>query len=454
MDDSSSREWERDALTFLDEPIPDEVLQRGVLTVADVLSATVAGSGIESVERVGQEGDFADGPSSILGTERQTEAGQAALVNGAASIAQEIEEGHNSGGHVGASIVVGGFALAEKYDADGRTFLEACIRSYEICARLEYAIFAMKERLNEAAPWLLRNPHSTWTTIGPALTGAQCMDLDADELRETFRIAANLAVISMHDPYEEGAPSRNFTAGFSAQAGVNAALTSAAGLEGSASAIERVYDPLREMKGEAFDRSFAELGNVWEITRNYFKLAPSCRYTHPPLDALREVIDDVDRDDIERIDVFSYRNAVDLDHRDVPTLTSGKFSIPYVLARYISTGDIWLDDFDDESLTDESVRALAEKVTLHHEPKYDESFPDHWSARVEVTHTDGRTVVGECVDPPGDYRRHPDRERLEGKFRDLLAWRLGDDKGEAALEAVLDLSNRDVRSVGSALRGE
>lgn len=453
MVSADEREWVDHVVAFLSEPIPDEVVDRGVLTVADVLAATVAGSAVESVDRVGREAAFADGPASIIGTDRRVEPGQAALVNAAASIAQEIEEGHNAGGHVGASVVVGGFALAEQADADGRTFVEAVVRAYEICARLEYAIFAMKDRLNEAVPWLLRNPHSTWTTVGPAIAGALCLGLDEDELRETFRIAANLAVISMDDPYEDGAPSRNFTAGFSAQAGVNAALTAAAGLEGSSAAMQRVYDPLRELTGESFDRSFAELGEVWESTRNYFKLAPSCRYTHPPLDALREVRDDVVPDAVESIDVYSYRNAVDLDHVTVPTLTSAKFSIPYVLARYLTTGDVWLDDFDDDARGDEATLALADRVSLHHDPRYDETFPDHWSARVAVTHADGSTVTGECIDPPGDYRRHPDRERLTGTFRDLFAWRFDDDGADAALDAVLDLPDRDVRSVGAVLRG-
>jgi 2-methylcitrate dehydratase PrpD len=62
----------------------------------------------------------------------------------------------------------------------------------------------------------------------------------------------------MHDPYAEGPTARNFTAGFSAQAGVTAALTAMAGVEGSEAAIETVYDPFEEMLPEGFTSQYEQ----------------------------------------------------------------------------------------------------------------------------------------------------------------------------------------------------
>jgi len=444
--------WERHVYEFLTEPVPDAVRDRTVLTIADVLSATVAGSAIQANETVALNAAFGDGPSSIVGTDRRVDAGQAALMNATAAITPEVEEGHNTGGHVGAGIVSGALALAEQFDADGPTFVDACARAYELCVRTERAIFAMKDRMNAAIPWLVRDPHSTWTTIGPAVAGALCADVEGERLEETFRVAANLAVVSMHDPYREGAPSRNFTAGFSAQAGVNAALVGAAGLQGSRAAMREVYDPLREMHPDTFDRSFADLGEDWEVERNYFKLTPSCRYTHPALGALQSMETPVDPATVERVDVYTFQNAVDLGYADYGNATSAKFSIPYVLARYLSTGDLWIDAFDGASLDDPDVRSLAQRVVLHDAPEYEESFPEHWSARVEVALSDGETLTAECVDPPGDYRRFPGREPLVEKFERLLATRFDEREASAALEALLDARNRKVRALGDALR--
>lgn len=452
MASPKNREWIEHATTFLAAPVPDDVRDRGAQVVTDVLTAAVAGVDTETNERVATGMTLPPGDASVLGTDRTTDPGSAALVNATAAITPEIEEGHNTGGHVGASIVVGGFALAEAHDADGEAFVEGVVKAYELCTRIENAIFLMKDRMNEALPWLLRDPHSTWTTIGPAVAGAIAMGADDETVAEAFRLAANLAVVSMHDPYQEGAPARNFTAGFSAQAGVNAALAAAAGLDGSRSAMTEVYDPLRKMKGEAFDTSFADLGDDWTILENYYKFTPSCRYTHAPLGALEQIVNDVRVDEVESVDVYAYRNACDLDYADYTTMTSAKFSIPYVLGRYLAVGgrDLWLDDFTGDALDDSKTRSLAQHIHLHHDPAYEELFPERWSARVEVTHTDGTTVSAECLDAPGDYRSFPSDDALVDKFERLLATRL--DGAPGALDALLDVRNHEVRAVGAALR--
>lgn len=454
MASPENREWIEHATAFLAEPVPDAVLDRGTHVVADVLSAAVAGVDAPANEQVATGMTLPPGDASVVGTDRTTDPGTAALLNATAAITPEIEEGHNTGGHVGAGIVVGGVALAEAADADGEALVEGVVKAYELCTRIENAIFLMKARMNESLPWLLRDPHSTWTTIGPAVAGTIAMGADDDTVAEAFRLGANLAVVSMHDPYEEGSPARNFTSGFSAQAGVNAALAADAGLEGSRAAMTEVYDPLREMKGEAFDQSFADLGDHWSITENYYKFTPSCRYTHAPLGALEQVVEDVRVDEVESVDVYAYQNACDLDYADYTTMTSAKFSIPFVLGRYLAVGgrDLWLDDFTGDALTDPETRALAERVHLHYEQAYEDLFPDHWSARVAVTHTDGTTVEAECLDAPGDHRNFPGEDALVTKFDRLLAPRLGDERASEALETLLDVRNEQVRSVGAVLR--
>jgi len=452
--ESTGETWEDQVVEFLNEPVPDDVLDRGSYVVADVLSAAVAGSAVDTISDVGTGAAFGEGSSSMLGQNQTVEAGQAALVNASAGIAQEIEEGHNLGGHVGVGTVTGGFALAEHFNASGEQTVEACIKAYEVCARIEHAIMDMKSRIDQAVPWTVRNPHSTWTTVGPALAGVLCSDGDVEPvvLRETFRVAANLAVVSMHDPYKEGAPSRNFTSGFSAQAGVNAALTTLAGLTGSATAMEEVYEPVRAELGEDFDAMFDSLGTEWEVTKVYFKIYPSCRYTHAPIDAVTDISKEFSVQDVERIDVYTYRRAVDMDNQSPDNLTSAKFSIPYTLARYLVSESVELEHFDDEKISDDRVQSLADRIFLHTDETFETRFPEKWGARVEVETRDGTVYHGEVSIPKGDYRDQVSDKTLETKFHKLLGWGLGEEAADEALDAVLDMRNRDARAVGSALR--
>ncbi len=448
-----TREWEQLVNDFLTAPLDDDVREHGRQTVADVLAATVAGSAVPSIAEVASDADFADGGASILGTDRQVAPAQAALVNTAAAIAQEVEEGHNTGGHVGASIVAGGLPVAETQNVDGDTFVDACVRAYEICVRLERAIFAMKDRMNDAIPWLVRNPHSTWTTVGPAVTSALCLGADADQLRETFRIASNLAVVSMHDPYAEGAPSRNFTAGFSAQVGVTAAMTGVAGLGGSLAAVESVYDPFEEMLPDGFTRQFETLGEEWAIAENYLKPYPSCRYTHPPLDALREAVDgrDIDPESVEGVTVSTFANATDMDHTAPTTMTGGKFSTPYVLARYLHDSSVDLDHFTDEALADETVRGLASLVELHRGGAYEAAFPDSWGASVEIQLADSTTLTGERDYPRGDYRDPIPADEYRDRNRKLLAYALPESRVTDALDTLETVLGQPVRTTTTAL---
>lgn len=449
-DSEAARDWEQTVYRFFDEPIPAEIRDRGARTVTDVLAATVAGSAIPDIADVGSDGQFADGQAHILGTGRAVTPTQAALINGATAIAQEIEEGHDTGGHVGAGIVAGGLAAAEAADCSGKQFVDACVRSYEVCIRVERAIFTMKDRINDAVPWCVRDPHSTWTAIGPAMTAAQCLDHDEAQLQETFRIAANLAVVSMHDPYEEGPPARNFTAGVSAQAGVTAALLADAGLQGSGAAIGAVYDPFEELLDDGFTPAFKTLGDDWEIARNYFKPYPSCRYTHPPLDALRDA-EPIDGE-VESITVRTFENATDMAHATPTTLTSAKFSTPYVLARYLISGAVSLEHFSPDAVTDQEVQSLADRVSLSVDPDYEAAFPEKWGAAVTVTCADGRTMSGACEVPRGDRRRPLSNATYRERTRRLLEWGIESDaKVDAAIDALDTLLSRPIRDTVDAL---
>lgn len=442
--------WEASIFDFLADPVPEPVLERGAATVADVLAATVAGSAVEPYEDAWDAVDLPEGPSTVVGADRATSPVQAATLNGTAAIAQEIEEGHDTGGHVGSGIVVGALAMAERADADGETLVESCVRAYEVCARLEEAIFAMKDRLNESVPWLVRNPHATWTTVGPALAGVLCTDPEPATAREAFRLAANRAVVSMDDPYEAGPPSRNLTAGASAGVGVTMAQLARAGVPGSPDAMRAVYDPFEELLPDGFAALFDDLGDRWRITENYFKPYPSCRYTHAPVDALREIDGAIEPDAVERIVVETYANAADMAHAEPATLTGAKFSIPYVLARYLTSGELRLEHFEPDRVTDAAVRALAERVVVERSEAFDAAFPESWGARVTVEFADGRTATGERAYPRGDRRDPIAPAAFDDRLRTLLEYGLSTpDDAFAVVRAPRDHSAREI---GARLR--
>ena len=445
-------DWEASIFEFLETPIPDSVLERGEKTIADVLAAMVAGSAAEPYARVWADVDLPPGTATVVGSNRTTAPVQAATLNGTAAIVQEIEEGHNTGGHVGAGIVAGGLAMAERADTDGETLVKSCVRAYEICARLENAIFTMKNLINDSVPWLVRNPHSTWTTVGPAVAGVLCTDPDPSTVRETFRLAANRAVVSMEDPYEAGPPSRNVTAGASVGVGVTMAQLARAGMPGSAAAMEAVYDPFEELLSDGFGSLFADLSEHWTITENYFKPYPSCRYTHAPLDAVRDLDRTLVSGEIARVVVETYANAANMAHTSPETSTSAKFSIPYVLARYLHSGEVRLEHFTPASIGEDTVQQLADRIEVRVTDEFDTAFPKDWGARVTIELTDGTSVSATRAYPRGDHRDPIPEDEFEARLESLLAYGAPEYDRDRAFEIIQSLRNQSARDVGAAIR--
>lgn len=426
-------------LTAEKEP-PAAVARRTVWTVLDVVAACAAASTWPELRSSAARFPLAPGPATVMGMGLKASAGHAVLFNTTLAIAQEIEEGHNRGGHVGASVVTGALAAGEEAGASGERLVSSVWKAYEVTARVEAAFMGVRARLAQAVPWVMRNPHSTWSVLGAALAAALVRGLPPDALRHVWRMGLNTAVINMWDPFADGPAARNFTAGLSAQTGVTIAELAAAGVAGSAEACLRVLGPAWEQAQDELEQAFAALGREHEIMRNYFKFVPSCRYTHPPLDALASIRDQVDVDDIERIDVTTYNNALPMSHQRAMNATSGKFSIPYCLAAYLVLGRVDFAAFAPEHLSSPAITALAQRVFVHPGDEFNRRFPDKWGARVTVVHRDGRRVSGEVEVPTGDWRQGVTEDLLVPKWREALAVRYAADRAREIVDAWLQLA--------------
>jgi 2-methylcitrate dehydratase PrpD len=117
----------------------------------------------------------------------------------------------------------------------------------------------------------------------------------------------------------------------------------------------------------------------------------------------------------------------------VTTGLAGKFSMSYCAAVALLRGRVAEEDFLDAAVGDPVVQALAARVALQPSPRLDET-----RARVAVQVADGGRH--ELL---ADLRAAGDGERLQhdlvGKFRRLVAPRLGAAEAERLAAAILRL---------------
>src|SRR5262249_59030258 len=121
-----------------------------------------------------------------------------------------------------------------------------------------------------------------------------------------------------------------------------------AGFEAQPNAIE---EALGQLVGGDFraDGLLDELGVRWEITHNYFRLYACCNPIHSALDCLAAALDELHPlpEQIERIEIATYRFASVMRNLDPPNYFASKYSLPHAAAVMVVRGDAGFAELDD-----------------------------------------------------------------------------------------------------------
>jgi 2-methylcitrate dehydratase PrpD len=429
-----------------------EARQPASIAVIDTCGVMLAGSG-EPAARIAQSLAAEDGVGEcrVAGTSIMTSAAFAAFANGIAAHALDYDDMcFVSLAHPSCVLVPAILAAGELAHADARTLLDAYVVGFEIECRLG---LVMNPRHYHQRGW---HCTSSIGTLGAAAAVARVLGLDVHATRHALGIAASSAcgvkenLGSMVKPLHAGIAARN---------GVTAAQLARRGFTASASALDGPQGYLAAMDSEhpSLDTAVADLGTRWEIceTGVTVKLYPSCAATHPPLDALTEIVrrERVTAEQVAAIDVeVDSMTPRLLIHPNPSTGLEAKFSMPFCAAVAVVYPRIGIDTFSPESIRHADVQALMPRVSLHTNPAFDTAAPLS-QARVTVRLRDGREW-SQDADGARGYPGRLSEEELSGKFEDCAARALGLSGARDARKAIaswLAGNGGDVRSVTGLL---
>src|SRR5258708_16640410 len=114
-----------------------------------------------------------------------------------------------------------------------------------------------------------------------------------------------------------GATALNVGGGMSGLAGTLAPELALAGVAAQPNAIEEAFG---QLVGDGFrpEAVTEQLGERWEIARNYFRLRACCNPIYAALDALEDILTELRPrpETIERIEVATYRFAANMRESD------------------------------------------------------------------------------------------------------------------------------------------
>jgi 2-methylcitrate dehydratase PrpD len=282
--------------------------------------------------------------------------------------------------------------------------------------------------------------------LAAAAAGARLHGLDAAGISRAMRIATTLLLTPSYTNAVAGATALNVAGGMS---GFAAALAPELARAGFAAQDDAVEQALGDLVGSGFtpERLLEDLGTVWHITRNYFRLYACCNPIHPALDCLHEALTELrpQPDEIERIDVATYRFASVMRNPDPPNYFASKYSLPHAAAAMVVRGSAGYAALDDSALEDPAIAALRRRVRVAEDRAMTAVAPRLRPARVTVTLTDGRHSTYSSESHRGDFQQPFAESEIRGKFHELAAVALHPD-GVSSIENAVDRSE-DWRSI-------
>jgi 2-methylcitrate dehydratase PrpD len=359
----------------------------------------------------------------------QTNARTAALINGAAAHAAEVDDSFREGMyHPGAATIAAALAAGQEVGADGAAFLRAVVAGYEISTRIGVVLGRAHYRYWHNA--------GTVGTFGAAAAAACLYGLDARAYAHALATVATFAA-GLQQAFRMDSMSKPLHTGRAAEAGVLAAALARRGLTGSLDVLDGSDGLGRAMSdGPDWSSVGATLGQIFNIERLTFKNHIGCGHTFQAIDGVIELQRGAGLAvaEIARVRIGTYKPALNIACYGLPTTANeARFSFPFVVATALIHGSVRMGAFEASRLADPEIRSLMQRIEVVVDPELDALFPRQRAARIAIDCHDGRRFQHFQPNRKGDPEDPLTDDDLTGKFRELASPVIGVDNADTLL---------------------
>jgi len=360
-------------LDLADAPL--DVRERLRLQSLSVLAATAAGADAVDVAPVLAVAAERPGPYRVVPGAPATDLDTALRLGAAMSVAHDWDD-YLLCGHTGHTAHwaswLGGASLERDWDEVERAQLAA----NEVMGRLGGLCLAGP---SNGQGWAFLH------AAGGALVGGLLRRLAPEQVAHAMAIALSSAPIVSWRTFHSGA--KVLVAGEALAAGWRAAALAEAGLEGPLDVLDDGSDLLEPLAGgRPLPRWLSGIGQTWLTRTMTFKAVPGCAYVATAVEALSELLDEIEEaegrritaDDVLRIDVDAglLTCAMELllggpQAADPPRLepVGVNFSVARSLALLLARGSLGPDDLTLQALAESAslTADLEHRVHVHHD---------------------------------------------------------------------------------------
>lgn len=420
---------------------PEEVRERVVDLVADVVATAALGSGRDEIRLLTDEmsASGSSGSATVIGSRAGWPAATASFLNGSAVATDQLQDGHREGrGHPASHVVPAVLAVAEERDASGDDALSAVLAGYEVGVRLGRAMGGTNPGVHDIG---------TWGSVGAAAAVARLVRPGDDAASASaIELAQSAVLLTDAATIFSGRTGGHAFLGASVQLGLTLGTAAASGLAPMPGSLERHFGPTA---ARDLDPTPLASWNAYEVLGGYVKQHPTCAHLHGVNDAVAD-LPPIDVAHIVEIEVRTFAAAAAFD-AIADTELAARFSVPTSVAVALAHGSL-----DETTLTAANVAAsrdLASRVHVIHDPDLDAGYPAGRPARVAARLADGSEVTASADRPRGDADRAFTRRQLREKALRLLTHRFGCVHARRILDAIHALPfGGTPRELGLALR--
>ena len=421
--------YTRELVEYLANLRPDalspKIYHQARYLLLDYLGVTLRGARAESSAPVYRmiRSIGVPGPSTVIGTEIRTLPGYAALANGTAAHAIELDDTHNAGSiHLGVVMFSAALALADTMPAiDSKLFFTAVTAGYEAAARIAMAVQPRDHYQ------LGFHPTATCGVFGAAITASKLLGLSAEQMMYAFGIAGSMAAGSL-EFLAEGAWTKRLHPGLAAQNGIQAAMLAREGFKGPRTILEGRDGFLRGYSRRPISEYLTDyLGESFEIMRTSVKPHACCRYMQGPIDAVLALAREhrIQPDQVRSIDTAVLEAGWPLvvepqgQKFHPKSVVEAQFSMPFGAAVALVHHAAGIDQFTEENIRSKEVERLMGKVVMIKHQRIERNFPEEWAALVTITLNNGQSFEKYISNPKGDPQNPLSPDELIAKFRSL-----------------------------------
>lgn len=397
--------------------IPEEVMLRAKRSLLDYLAVTCAGAEFQK-DKLQRYFEFAqpeEGKFKAIGTKKNLVLKEAVFLNGLNGHALDFDDGTNSGIiHLGSPIFSLLLPLCQRYDIGIEEMLKAAIVGYE-------ASYTMAVSIQPGHKAMGYHATGTCGTLGATIAASYMLGFSEEERFEAFA-AACVAASGMLKVLDDGSELKPYNVAKTSLLALTALQLAKSGFKGH-------RDPLggrgflKMMTGkEDIELKPVLLNGTYAIMKSYTKPYASCRYTHPAVEAMIHMRDQVRAEDIEEVDIKTYDLAVSgHDHTDIPGSYSAKMSIPYASAAGMIFGKAGLQEFSEETVRRSDVLNLTKKFKVTADDELSSVFPGIQAAIVTIKTKDN--TYTEHVDfPKGEPENPMSEEEFRSRYDGLMEY--------------------------------